>query len=196
MKYITICLNILILSLPVLSVHAVTIQECVDENNETTYQETCPPGSTSANTLKLKTGKPAKAVGLGAAFLNITFYSIPECDSCNITRSILERHGATFTEENIQGNVELQEKLRKLLGSEGPVSVPTVIFGEKQIVGFDRETLTKELEAAGYMDKAKEAEKAEKAKQQAENESEGVADDEVEAESEAIEDTASAEEAY
>ena len=67
---------------------------------------------------------------------------------------------------------------------------------EKQIVGFDRETLTKELEAAGYMDKAKEAEKAEKAKQQAENESEGVADDEVEAESEAIEDTASAEEAY
>ena len=147
MKYITNMLAILVLSLLALNVSAVTIHECVDENNETTFQDTCPPGSTSVKTFALQTAAPTEPTKFGT---DITLYSAPECESCDITRNVLTRYDASFNEINIKDDEETQTKLRILLGSEGAVPVPIVILGEKQIVGFDKEKLISELEAAGF----------------------------------------------
>ena len=173
MKYITIRLGILVLSLAALNVGAVTIHECVDEKNETTFQDTCPPGSESVNTFILQTSAPTEITRFGT---NITLYSVPDCESCDITRNVLTRYDASFNEINIKDSEESRTKLRILLGSEGDVSVPTVIFGEKQIVGFNKATLISELEAAGFEEKGKK----EGADQAAEVEIENESDDEDE----------------
>lgn len=157
MKFLTNSLGVLILSLSTFHVHAVTIQECVDDNNgEKSFQKNCPPGTTSINTIKLKTGKPTKSVGLGPSNISITLYTIPDCDSCDVTRRVLKNYGSNFTEVNLKDNAELQNKLKEEIGAEGSLQVPTVIFGEKQIVGFNKATLIDELEAAGFRDKDKE----------------------------------------
>ena len=145
MKCLTNSLGILVFSLSTFHVHAVIIHECVDENNETTYQNICPPGSESVNIFNLPVGKSE------ALEPEIILYVVPDCEACDITRNIMNRHGLTnFTEVNIKYDTKTQSKLRKLLGSEGAVPVPTVILGEKQIVGLDKEKLVKELEAAGF----------------------------------------------
>ena len=181
MKYITNRLGILVLSLSALNVSAITIHECVDENNETTFQDTCPPGSESVNTFTLQTAAPSEPTSFGT---NITLYSVPDCESCDITRNVLTRYGASFNEIDIKDNKESRTKLRILLGSEGDVSVPTVIFGEKQIVGFNKATLISELEAAGFEEKGKKEGAGQVAEVEIENESD---DDEGEDESDEAE---------
>ena len=80
---------------------------------------------------------------------------------------MLESYGSTFTEFNIKDSDELQIKLKKILGTVGKVTVPTVIIGEKQIVGYNKEMLIKELEAAGFKDKnIKEADIEEKSSEE------------------------------
>jgi len=165
MKYIINRLGILVLSLSTLNVSAITIHECVDENNETTFQDTCPPGSDSVNSFILQTAAPTEPTKFGT---NITLYSAPDCESCDITRNVLTRYDATFNEIDIKHNEETQTKLRILLGSEGELTIPIVIFGEKQIVGFKKGTLISELEAAGFKKKGNE----EDADQEAEDEEE------------------------
>ena len=143
----------MVLGLLAFNVHAVTIQECVDENNQKTYQKTCPPGSSSVNSLKLKTGKPSKPKAQEPSDVEITIYTVPKCDSCAVMRNVLEIYGANFTEVNIENNVELQNELNEKIGAGGSLKVPTVIFGEKQIVGLNKASLISELEAAGYKEK-------------------------------------------
>lgn len=158
MQYLTnsLSISLLVLSLSSLHVHAVTIQVCVDETGEKTFQEKCPPGTTSANSLKLQTGKSSKSVEATPANVNITLYTIPDCDSCDVIRLVLEDYGTSFTEVDIKDNAELQNKLKEEIGAEGSLKIPTVIFGEKQIVGFNKATLISELESAGFKKKDKE----------------------------------------
>ena len=156
MKYLTNSLSILVLSLSAFHVHAVTIQECVDDNTgEKSFQKNCPPGTTSVNALKLQTGKPSNALELEPTNVDITLYAVPDCEACDVMRQTLEKYSASFTEVNIDGSSELQNKLKAAIGGVGKVTVPVVIFGEKKIVGYDKATLISELEAAGFKDKNK-----------------------------------------
>ncbi|MFT5425500.1 MAG: glutaredoxin [Gammaproteobacteria bacterium] len=162
MKYITNILKTLALILATFHVNAVTVQECVDTNTgEKTFQKACPPGTTSANTLKLQGGKASESTDYSLANTKITLYAVPECEACDIERQILQKYNATFTEVNIKDSGELQNKLKELIGGTGKVTVPVVTLNEKKIVGYDKASLISELEAAGF--KNKEAE--EKAKE-------------------------------
>lgn len=156
MKYITNSLKIMVLGLSAFNVHAVTIQECVGENNERVFQKICPPGMTTVDTLELKTGKPSKSKAQEPSDVDITIYTIPKCDSCTLMRNVLEIYGAKFTEVNIENNVELQNELIEKIGAGGSLKVPTVIFGESQIIGLNKASLISELEAAGYKEKGSE----------------------------------------
>jgi glutaredoxin len=169
MKCLTSSLGIFVLSLSTFHVHAVIIHECVDENNETTYQNICSPGSESVNTFNLPVGKSEVLEP------ETILYVVPDCEACDITRNILNRHGLTnFTEVNIKYDTEAQSKLRKLIGSEGAVSVPTVILGDKQIVGLNKEKLINELEAAGFKEEGSdENAEVEEIKDDTSNEEEG-----------------------
>ena len=155
MKYITNSLKIIVLGLSAFSVHAVTIQECVGENNERVFQKICPPGMTTVETLELKTGKPSKSTQ-EPSDVDITIYTVPKCDSCAVMRNVLEIYGAKFTEVNIENNVELQNELNEKIGAGGSLKVPTVIFGEKQIIGLNKASLISELEGAGFKEKGTE----------------------------------------
>lgn len=156
MKYITNSLKIMVLGLSTFNVHAVTVQECVGENNERIFQKICPPGTTTVNTVKLQTGKRSKSAEQGPSDVSITLYAVPKCDSCDVMRLVLEKYNASFTEVNIENNIEKQNELMEIIGAEGSLKVPTIIFGEKQITGFDKATLVSELEAAGFKEKGKE----------------------------------------
>lgn len=150
MKCLSNSLGILVLSLSALHVGAVTIHECVDENNEKTYQESCPPGTTSSSTVKLQTGSADKKAL--PENINITLYMVPNCEACDVTRTVLKQYGANFNEVNIKNNATLQNKLKNIIGAKGKLSVPTVVLGEKQVVGFDKTLLISELESAGFVD--------------------------------------------
>lgn len=152
MKYITNSMKIMILGLSAFHVHAVTINECIDENNEVTFQEKCPPGSSSLKAIKLKTGKPSKSADQeqGPLDVSITLYAVPKCDSCDAMRNVLKNYNASFTEVNIENNPEKQNELMEKIGGGGSLKVPTILFGEKQIIGFDKATLVSELETAGF----------------------------------------------
>jgi glutaredoxin len=151
MKYVRKSLGILVLCLSAPNINAVTVHKCIDVNNEITYQDKCPPGTESVNNFKLAAGKSVELQP------ETTLYVVPDCESCDITRDIMKRHGLTnFTEINIKFDKKLQNKLRKSLGTEGALSVPIVIFGEKKIIGFNKEALINELDAAGFKDKTKE----------------------------------------
>lgn len=156
MKYITNSLKIIVLGLSVFNVHAVTIQECVGENNERIFQKVCPPGTTTVGTKELKTGKSSKSKAQEPLDVDITIYTVPKCDSCAVMLNVLETYGAKFTEVNIENNVELQNELNEKIGAGGSLKVPTVIFGETQIIGLNKASLISELEAAGYKEKGSE----------------------------------------
>ena len=157
MKYITNSLKIMVLGLLAFNVHAVTIQECVnDDTGEKTFEKNCPPGSSSVKALKLQTGKSSKSAEQGPLDVSITLYAVPKCDSCDVMRLVLEKYSASFTEVNIENNPEKQNELMEKIGAEGSLKVPTIIFGEKQITGFDKATLISELEAAGFKEEGKE----------------------------------------
>ena len=155
MKYITNSLKIMVLGLSAFNVHAVTIQECVGENNERVFQKICPPGTTTVETLELKTGKPSKSAQ-EPSDVDITIYTVPKCDSCAVMLNVLETYGAKFTEVNIENNVELQNELNEKIVAGGSLKVPTVIFGDTQIIGLNKASLISELEAAGFKEKGDE----------------------------------------
>lgn len=62
-------------------------------------------------------------------------------------------YDANFSKINIKNSSEIQNQLKELIGGVGKITVPVVIFGEKQIVGYDKFGLVRELEAAGFEEK-------------------------------------------
>ena len=77
----------------------------------------------------------------------VVLYSVPECDSCNMVRAYLQKRKVPFTEQNLDNNPELQQALKKKIGS---LSAPTIMIGEKVMKGYVESLLAGELDDAGY----------------------------------------------
>ena len=148
MKQLVSGISAILFCLTSANLFAVSIYECVDEAGNRTFQERCPPGTTLAGEKKFYTGT---GVAEGAApDVAVTLYLVPDCDACDVVRNVLSDYGARFTEKNIENNVELQTELMEKSGGGATLSVPTVIVGEKVIVGFNKQGLTSTLEEAGF----------------------------------------------
>ena len=148
MKYITSSIILTISCLLSTQVLAVKIVECVDEAGNSTFQDRCPPGTTVAGEKKFYTGK--KESDASTPDVPITLYTVPACDACDVVRNILEKYGANVSEKNVESDVALQRELQEKSGATGTLSVPTVIVGEKVIVGYNKQDLIASLEAAGF----------------------------------------------
>ncbi len=74
-------------------------------------------------------------------------YIATKCDSCDLARAYLDKRKVPYTEKNVEGDLKLQEELKKKTGS---LSVPTVLVGEKVMRGYLESLLEGELDAAGY----------------------------------------------
>jgi len=159
MKHILIFVTLLLCALNLPAVYAVTVLECVDEAGNSTFQDHCPPGTTPASQRDIKTGasnaatdasakKPEQEKGTGNA--TITFYTTSsECDACLVMKSVLSKYGASFTEKDINKDMEARKELNDKAGGSG-ASVPTVVINDQVIAGFNKEAVAKALEDAGY----------------------------------------------
>ena len=148
MKNIKLGFALIVLYFLAMPAMAVKIYECVDEEGNSTWQDKCPPGTTPAGEKSFYTG--SKKSDSGSPDVPVTIYTVPTCDACDVVKNILNNYQASFTEKNIQDNVALQTELQEKSGGGATLSVPTVIIGEKVIVGYNKQTLTSSLEEAGF----------------------------------------------
>jgi len=77
----------------------------------------------------------------------VVLYSVPGCGSCDLARAYMQKRKVPFTEQNLDNNPELQQKLKKKIGS---LSVPTITIGDKVMKGYVESVLEGELDDVGY----------------------------------------------
>jgi len=77
----------------------------------------------------------------------VVLYSVPDCGSCDLARLYLQKRKVPFTEQNLNADPELQQTLKKKIGS---LSAPTIMIGEKVMKGYVESVLEGELDGAGY----------------------------------------------
>lgn len=77
----------------------------------------------------------------------VMLYSVPVCGSCDLARFYLQKRKVPFTEKNLENDAELQQTLKKKIGS---LSAPTIMIGEKVMKGYVESILEGELDSAGY----------------------------------------------
>jgi glutaredoxin len=129
-----------------------TAYRWVDREGNVTYQdEPPPPDAQQVEEKPIQGGSllpgAEDASADAARQYPIVLYSVPACDACSAARAYLQERGVPFTEYNVNGNPELQKKMKDKVGE---LSVPTLTVGEKIMKGYVRSLLEGELDAAGY----------------------------------------------
>ena len=147
MKYLSHSIIAILTCLFATHTYAVKIYQCVDEAGNKTFERRCPPGTTPLEEKDITTGGGDEE---DLPDVDISLYSVPTCEACDVVRNILDKYGAKYTEKNVKTNIELQNELQKITGAEGTLSVPTVTIGESIIVGYNKAELTRKLEEVGY----------------------------------------------
>ncbi|GJM17708.1 MAG: hypothetical protein DHS20C13_30350 [Thermodesulfobacteriota bacterium] len=127
---------------------AVNVVECEDETGNHSFQKVCPPGSMKIGEKKLKTGASAEKKSSNTN-IQVTLYSIPDCEACDEIREFLGTRNISITEKNANEDIDIQKELTELTGS---LKVPTTIIGEEVLTGYNRSKFLSVLEAAGYSD--------------------------------------------
>lgn len=77
----------------------------------------------------------------------VVLYSVPNCGSCDLARLYLQKREVPFTEKNADGDLKIQEELKKKTGA---LTAPTILIGEKIMKGYLESLLEGELDQAGY----------------------------------------------
>ena len=128
-----------------------TLYKWVDENGNVTYQDTPPPSSVNYEEQTVEdtesedeTASQDSQQSLNEAVENnpVSFYSIPECDACDLVRLYLENASIPFAEKDIQTNITVQQEL---LSRTGQLRVPTVIVGQDAVDGYSKSGLRRIL---------------------------------------------------
>jgi len=148
MKHLIKQLITLLLCLITTSAGAVKVFECEDEQGNRTFQDHCPPGTIMIIEKNISVGKREQKAPNTTANVTITFYTIPECDACDLARIYLKKQNLPFTEKDVSKDIELQKELQEKTNA---VTVPVIMIGEKAIIGFNRKALNTELETAGFI---------------------------------------------
>jgi len=145
MKCARLIAVILLLAAYCCTAAAVEIYRCKDNQGNITFQDRCPPGTTSVGEKNYSTAKGTAAPAQPSGPL--TLYVVPDCDSCKQVEEFLKIRGIPVTEKNVDKNIDLQNELKKVAGE---LRVPALVVKDKAIVGYDRQALLKALADAGY----------------------------------------------
>lgn len=123
----------------------------VDGQGRVSYHDQPPPEGAGyrveEKNLRDEVGIPPGKNEDVAAKFPVILYTAPQCASCDLARSYLDKRKVPFTEKMVEGDPELQEELKKKSGS---LSVPTITVGDKIMKGYLESLLEGELDAAGY----------------------------------------------
>lgn len=132
---------------------AVTVVECIDESGQSSFRDSCPPGSIKKGEKRLRgnVNPPTPVLSEIVAKHPVTLYSIPNCDSCELVRLQLKARGVPFTDKDASTDGAVRKELQELLGVEdGLMNVPVVHIDETVLREYDAAALTAALDKAGY----------------------------------------------
>src|SRR3990172_4603399 len=129
-----------------------TLYKWVDSQGRVSYHDQPPPEGSGyrVEEKNLGSGKKSAVDDTLEKIVEkypVILYSVPVCGSCDLARIYLEKRKVPFSEQNLENNGELQQTLKKKIGS---LSAPTIMVGEKVMKGYVESILEGELDAAGY----------------------------------------------
>ena len=76
----------------------------------------------------------------------VTLYTVPNCEGCNLARTLLNARGIPFTESSLTEPKQVEE-FKQLVGGN---TVPAMIVGSTVQKGFEESAYQRLLDAAGY----------------------------------------------
>ncbi|MDO8596495.1 MAG: glutaredoxin family protein [Sulfuricaulis sp.] len=129
-----------------------TLYKWVDSQGRISYHDQPPPDGAGYRVEEkvLGTGNKRKeddTLAKVAEKFPVVLYSVPDCGSCDLARLYLQKRKLPFTEQNLNTDPELQQTLKKKIGS---LSAPTIMIGEKVMKGYVESVLEGELDGVGY----------------------------------------------
>ena len=129
-----------------------TLYKWVDSQGRVSYHDQPPPEGSGyrVEEKNLGSGKKSAVDDTLEKIVEkypVILYSVPACGSCDLARIYLEKRKVPFNEQNLENNGELQQTLKKKIGS---LSAPTIMIGEKVMKGYVESILEGELDAVGY----------------------------------------------
>lgn len=71
----------------------------------------------------------------------VVIYTSDSCGYCHAAKDFLKQNKISFVEHNISKDTEARRELTK----KGYRSVPLILVNDKEILGFDKEELIKQL---------------------------------------------------
>lgn len=135
------------------TVHSGSLYKWVDADGNVTYQDSPPPSSVEFEEQSYVDPDAQIQEDLilsmdqAAEQFPISFYSVPDCDTCDLIRLYLQNHAIPFAEKDIDKNVVLQRELQLKIGQ---LKVPTLIIGDDIIDGYSKREIKRLLEEKGY----------------------------------------------
>lgn len=148
-KYCVAATLICLLSPAYAAAHAII--ECVDAEGDASFRDICPPGMTVKSRKELPQKAEPEAgpsVEEVAAANPVTLFIAPDCNACDLVRGLLESRNIPFTEKDASADPEIQQELSTI--TEGPLSVPTIMIGERRLSGYYKSELDSALSGVGY----------------------------------------------
>jgi len=137
-------------------VSAVTVVSCKDQDGSTYFADRCPPGAVRMAEKEVRGGprRDAEAALAEVAKTHpVVFYSVSDCDACDLVRQQLKSRNVPYTEKDVGPNQIDNQQALKAVGS-GNMTVPTVVVGTQAFTGYSRAALDAGLDGAGYPPRA------------------------------------------
>jgi glutaredoxin len=152
MRRINLLLVTALMVIGIPAAQADTLYKWVDSQGRISYHDQPPPEGAGYRVEEkvLGTGNKHKEEDTLAKVVEkfpVVLYSVPDCGSCDLARLYLQKRKVPFTEQNLNTDPELQQTLKKKIGS---LSAPTIMIGEKVMKGYVESVLEGELDGVGY----------------------------------------------
>ena len=141
-----------LMAIGITAVQADTLYKWVDSQGRISYHDQPPPDGAGYRVEEKVLGSGNKHKGDDtlakiAEKFPVILYSVADCGSCDLARLYLQKRKVPFTEQNLNTNPELQQTIKKKIGS---LSAPTITIGDKVMKGYMESLLEGELDGVGY----------------------------------------------
>ncbi len=123
-------------------VSAIKIYVCQDGKGETSFRDSCPPGTTVTGNHSYYLHREPERIPP-----EVTLYYVPECQWCSEVRSYFSERDILINEKDLTDNSEFQNEL---VNKAGELIVPTVDINGAVISGYNPAVMNTELEKFGY----------------------------------------------
>jgi len=132
-------------------VYALTVVECVDQDGNSSFRDSCPPEMTLKSKRELR-GEPEPEEPPSAEEIArdnpVTLFVAPNCNACDLMRNLLETRGIPFAEKDASEDPQVQAELATI--TEGPLVVPTVTIGAIKLTDYNKTEIESALSSVGF----------------------------------------------